>query len=138
MRKSIISLTIDPEVWELSKQKYPQQLSGIIEDYLRIITYSNSIVDVDKLKEEKIQALEHISQNKEKLMQIQALQRQQDAEEKEKIKLNRNQQIEKNKCVNCNNFLGIKKIKINKGLICNSCLYNATNKQIREWGFKNG
>ncbi|MAH47057.1 hypothetical protein CMI37_14615 [Candidatus Pacearchaeota archaeon] len=133
MRKSIISLTIDPEVWELAILRYPKKLSSMIEDYLKTILYSETQVKVDKLEEEKKQTMEQIAQAKEKLVQIRVLERKKEEEHKQKLEYTKEQEIERKKCVNCGNFLGIKQFRINKGLICYNCFSNTTPEQIKEW-----
>ena len=76
--------------------------------------------------------------------QVLWLKRQQEQQEieqqKERIETEKQKEIERKKCINCGKVLTeheTKKYRFDKGNICKSCFFSASNEQIREWGIKN-
>jgi len=131
-------ISIEAEVWEISKIKYPNQLSSIIEDFLRGLNYSE-IIDKKGISSESIEQQEKVIQKEIINLKIAAkeldLTKKQQIEDIKQIEQKKQEEVQKKRfCFNCGNPIGILKVYTTpKGNICKTCFFQATKEQIREW-----
>ena len=136
MAKTTTTLYIESEILELAKSKYPQQLSSLVEDYLKALVYSDVVEDNKRnIEQEQKDTIEGISTLKIKLQNLE-LQKKQQIEQVKELEQRKKEQEQKMRfCFNCGNPIGTFGVYTTpKGNICNTCYFQATKEKIMEWG----
>ncbi len=92
MTKSQVSLTVDSEMWDLLKQKYPGKISELTQDYYKSLLLEETKHDDNQLDKLEAEAIKNISKQRAKLNQIQSqkkrLELKKKKEEEERLKKN--------------------------------------------------
>jgi len=136
MAKITANISIEAEIWEIAKSKYPQQISSLVEDYLKALVYSDVNDDKINIEQEQKRVIEGISTLKIELQNLE-LQKKQQIEQASTLQQQKQEQEQKKRfCFNCGNLIGTLKIYTTpKGNICKTCFFQSTKEQLKEWGY---
>lgn len=137
MSKITANISIEAETWELAKSKYPQQLSSLVEDFLKTLLYTDTpLQPAQNIEQDTKETIENISKLRIRLQDLDVQKLKQIQEAKLQAAQKQEESRKKHICINCGNPIitkDIQRYSTPKGSICKSCFFNASKEQIREW-----
>ena len=132
--KTSLSISINAEVLELAKLKYPDKLSSMIEDFLKsMLDIKDELTKDINYNDEKSKIAIQISELKLKLEQLDIQKKHEIKRQMEQAENQKKHEIERKKCIQCNQYIYGKSYDFTKGTVCMACYFVGTKQHLKNW-----